>query len=137
VEKELRARTRDLGLEQQVRILPFTDQPDQYFKRAAIFVLPADIVFCNNSLLEAMAMGVVPIVANVEGADLIVENDVSGYVVERDSVQIAEKIIALLRNDELRRKMAQAAREVIKTRFNSEHTAQALLQFYRNEVWRD
>lgn len=134
-EDQLQGCIRSLSLFEQVRILPFTNRPSEYFRRASVFVLPADIVFCNNSLLEAMAMGVVPVVADVEGADFIVEDGVSGYVVERDANKIAEKIIAVLRDEELRKQMAQAARARVKSYFNSVHTGRSLLEFYKNEVW--
>jgi glycosyltransferase involved in cell wall biosynthesis len=132
----LRLRVRELGLEDVVQIIPFTTHTAGYLERAAVFVLPADIVFCNHSLLEAMAMGVVPIVANVEGADRIVEHGVSGFIVEKDATQLASRILELLQDDALRQRMGAAAREKIRGDFNSATTARNLLQLYQRQVWR-
>lgn len=55
-------------------------EPSGLYRRARFFVLPSEIVFCNNALLEAMAHGVVPLVSDVEGARRIVEHGVEGFV---------------------------------------------------------
>ena len=64
---------------ESIRLHAFGD-PEPYFKRAKYFVLPANIVFLNFALLEAMARGVVPLVSDVEGAREIVEDGVEGIV---------------------------------------------------------
>lgn len=135
VEEELINHIHMLGLEEKVKVLPFTNQPFKYFKRASVFLLPADVVFCNYSLLEAMAMGVVPIVADVEGARLIVDNGISGYVVPRNPKAIAERIIKLLKNQEIRQRMAVAARKKIEQDFNSARTARNLYELYHRKLW--
>jgi glycosyltransferase involved in cell wall biosynthesis len=62
-----------------LEVYPFID-PYNFYLNSKFFVLPANIVFCNNSLIEAMSCGVVPIVSDVEGAHLIVEDRVDGFV---------------------------------------------------------
>jgi glycosyltransferase involved in cell wall biosynthesis len=62
-----------------IELHPF-QPPQKYFLKSKFFVLPADIVYLNFALLEAMAHGVVPIVSDVEGARNIVEDGVSGLV---------------------------------------------------------
>ena len=42
--------------------------------------MPADIVFANNSLLEAMSCGVVPLISDMPGASMIVEDGKSGFI---------------------------------------------------------
>lgn len=56
--------------------------PDFLYPRAKYFVLASDLVFLNNALLEAMSYGAVPIVSDVEGARLVVDDGLSGYVFE-------------------------------------------------------
>lgn len=135
VENQLVKLIEELNLNAHVEILPFTDDTEPYLQRAALFLLPADIVFCNFSLLEAMASGIVPIVAEVEGSDRIVEDTVSGYIVQQDAKKIAEKIIHLFENDDLRHRMSHAAKARIKEHYNTESRAQMLLELYQNEVW--
>ena len=54
--------------------------PIPYYLKSRFFLLPADIVFANNALLEAMSYGVVPLVSDVSGSDLIVDHLQSGYI---------------------------------------------------------
>ena len=58
----------------------YTDDPSEFFKRAKFFVLPSDIVFANHSLLEAMSFGVVPLVSQTPGSNLIVEHHKNGFL---------------------------------------------------------
>ena len=53
-----------LGLRANVSILDFTDEASRFTEAAKLFVLPADAVFCNYSLLEAMERGVPAIVSD-------------------------------------------------------------------------
>ena len=62
-----------------LELLPYGN-PAWLLRSARFFVLPSEIVYCNNALLEAMAHGVVPLVSDVEGARLIVEDGVNGFV---------------------------------------------------------
>jgi glycosyltransferase involved in cell wall biosynthesis len=66
-----------------ITLLPFAD-PGQYYERAKFFCLPGTIVFGNNSLLEAMASGVVPLVTEAPGVELIIEDGVNGFVTALD-----------------------------------------------------
>lgn len=73
-------RMREVGA-QNVTLLGFID-PEPFYRRASFFCLPAEVVFGNNSLLEAMSWGVVPIVTKAPGVELIVRDGVNGIVTE-------------------------------------------------------
>src|SRR5690606_30158578 len=73
-EVEVLALIDELGLRDRVEIAGFVAHPEEYYRRARIFVLPADIIFANYSLLEAMSHGVVPLVGDGEGAERIVRH---------------------------------------------------------------
>jgi glycosyltransferase involved in cell wall biosynthesis len=64
---------------QNVEMLGFQN-PFPFYHRAKFFVLPTEIVFGNNSLLESMSQGVVPIVSDTQSTSLVVQHDVNGIV---------------------------------------------------------
>lgn len=103
-----------------IEIGDWTNQPTQYYEKASLFILPADIVFCNFSLLEAMERGLPPIVADVRDANRIVENGINGYLVKQEETVIAECIYNLITNEALMAKMGIQAREKVIQEFNSE-----------------
>lgn len=132
-EEEIRSLIRELALEDRVHIHPFTADVQAHFASAKVYLLPADRVFCNYALLEAMAAGIPPIVsADVDpGARLIVEDGVSGYVVEREPQRVADAITRLLRDEALRQELGRGARRTIEERFDLFRTAEALVEQYR------
>lgn len=104
-----------------VSIEEWTNYPDKYYENASVFVLPADLVFCNFSLLEAMERGIPAIVANVEDADKIITHNKNGFLAKKDELDIAKYIIMLLSNEELRQNMGMEARKTIVQNFNHEN----------------
>jgi len=113
-----------------VQLLPFKD-PSAYFLNSKFFVLPADIVYLNFSLLEAMAHGVVPIVSNVEGAQEIVVHGESGFVADHSRHGLAEamKWAARIDANEYER-LSRNARRRVKEKFSIEQWGQQLHSFY-------
>lgn len=133
--EELQEMANKLGVQNNVRILSFSTDPGYYLDQASIFLLPADQVFCNFSLLEAMERGVPPIVADVEGSERIVDDGVNGFRVQQTPEAIAQKIIELLTDEPRRQAMGQAARAKIIRDFNLADMPGALAQIYRERVW--
>jgi glycosyltransferase involved in cell wall biosynthesis len=123
-----------LDLENDVLLLPFAKTPELEYEHASVFVLPADLVYCNNALLEAMERGVPPIVADVPGSELVVEHGVSGLCVERTPEAIAHAIIDLFADENERQNLAQGARHRIEKEFDERHRTRMLLDQY-SRVW--
>lgn len=110
---------KELGiLESNFNFQLWTNSPNQFYEQAQLFVLPADLIFCNYSLLEAMERGVVPIVSDVEDADKIVQHQINGICCERKSDVIAYHIIDLLSNDEKRNQYSIESHKHIEHHFN-------------------
>lgn len=99
-----------------------------YYEKASIFVLPADLVYLNFSLLEAMERGVPSIVADVEDAEKIINHNEDGLIVGQNSEVFSEAIIKLLSDEELRLNMAKNAREKIVTKFNDKERMEPIVQ---------
>jgi glycosyltransferase involved in cell wall biosynthesis len=126
----------DMKLGNSVKLLPFTKTPQQYYDDAAIFLLPADIVFCNNALLEAMKSGIPPIVADVAHADLVVEHNVSGLVVKKDSTLWEKAITSLLADENFRLRLAKGARQKVEKDFDEAARSNRLKAIYQKNIWR-
>jgi len=134
-EAELLELARQLKVDDCVEFLPFTQDAGNYFKSAAVFVLPCKIVFCNNALLEAMERGIPPVVSKVPGAERIVDDGVNGFCVAETAEGFAEGILALLSDEVMRQAFARAARAKILERFDERQRTAELLELYQSEVW--
>jgi colanic acid/amylovoran biosynthesis glycosyltransferase len=120
---------RDLGLEDRVLFsgaLPHKDVVSA-LERSDALILPSvvssdgDMEGIPLSLMEAMASGVSVISTYHSGIPELIEHGVSGLLSEERNVdQVADNILKLLQNPEDAAKMAQQARLVIESKFNSD-----------------
>jgi glycosyltransferase involved in cell wall biosynthesis len=77
------------------------------------FVLAADHIFGNNSMLESMAHGAVPIVTQSFGLDQIISDGENGFVAENSEIGVA---LAMKKASKLDEQMWQSmSRNAIKT----------------------
>jgi glycosyltransferase involved in cell wall biosynthesis len=113
-----------------LELLPFS-APQPLYRRARYFVLPSDVIFCNNALLEAMAAGVVPLVSDVEGTERIVEHGVNGLVFPHSPAGLREAMRTALRlSREEYTRMSAAASAKVRTDFSSAAWAARLATEY-------
>ncbi len=108
-----------LGLQDIIHLLGYKINPYAYLKKADVFVLSSVFEGFPNVILEAMACGV-PVVATAApfGPDEIIDNGNDGFLVNvGDYKGIAEKVIELLNNRELRNKFISNAEEKLKIKF--------------------
>lgn len=108
----------ELGLKDHVEVAGFVSDPASYYRRAKVFVLPADVVFANYSLLEAMSYGVAPLVGDGEGAGRIVRSGENGLIVQRTNAALAEGLQALLGDAARLERLGAEARRTISRKFS-------------------
>jgi len=108
-----------------------------FYQRASVFVLPAitdptgDTEGLGVVLLEAMSCGV-PVIASCVGGipDIITDGKTGLLVEEKNSIQLAEAIKALLIDCELRSRLVNNATCVVQTEFSWERIAKRILKEY-------
>ncbi len=101
----------------------------KYLSAADIFVLPSSIEGFPLSLLEAMAMNVVPIASDVGAVSDVLETDAYGFVVRPESAEeISEKIILLSKDTKKLIAMKKLARGKVEQKYSS----RMLVANYRN-----
>lgn len=85
-----------------------------YLSQSKIFVLTSDSDQLPSSLLEAMATGLVPVVADVGNiSDVVNENN--GYIIDKENIsEFVEAILNLLNDEELFINKSKAAHEKVK-----------------------
>ncbi|MBI2486506.1 MAG: glycosyltransferase family 4 protein [Deltaproteobacteria bacterium] len=103
---------------------PFNKVLERY-RSADIFVLPCVIAedgtrdITPNALIEAMAMKLPVISTNITGIPEIVEDGVNGILVPtNDEKALAEALIKLIENHDMREKLGENARKKVEERFD-------------------
>jgi D-inositol-3-phosphate glycosyltransferase len=110
----------ELGVQDCVRFLPFTENVPEFLAAIDVFVLPSYSETFGLVLIEAMSMQK-PIVATGDGGvPEIVEDGLDGLLIPpRDERALAEAIIRLLKDSSLRAFLSQHARWDALERFDT------------------
>lgn len=140
---ELRRLVGFLGLRGRVRFLGFLSNEDlmSRFGSYSLFVHPSRTTVSGdqegipNSILEAMACGLPVVATSHSGIPEAMTDGVEGrLVVPDDAVALAEAILGIAQNPDLRRKMSLAARQRIVESFSAESAIAQLESVYREAM---
>ncbi|HVZ40885.1 MAG TPA: glycosyltransferase family 4 protein [Candidatus Kapabacteria bacterium] len=105
----------------RVRLHPFSDDPRYAFRALDVFVLASHCETFGMVLQEAMALAVPVIGTDAGGVPEIVTHDLNGLLVPPQNVEaIADAIVTLYRDAELRGKLVEAARASAVNRYEKE-----------------
>jgi UDP-glucose:(heptosyl)LPS alpha-1,3-glucosyltransferase len=109
--RQYAARAAAAGVEDRVTFLGTRTLPTDVYSAADAFCLPtAYETFCLVAH-EAAAAGLPLLVPCVHGVDVLIDNGVNGWFIERDPATIAEGLRTLRADPELRARMGAAARQ--------------------------
>jgi glycosyltransferase involved in cell wall biosynthesis len=111
------------------------DQMIDHYRNAKVCVFPSQWDNFPYICIEAMASGCAVVATDVGGFPEIIENKVNGLLVEAgDADSLADAIVEVLTNDELRDKIRINAHERIKSFCDAEKVALRSLEIYREVI---
>ncbi len=130
--KHLEKVCREIGADQNVKFIPFTDDVPRFMAALDIFVLPSFAETYGLVVIEAMAMEKPVIATNAGGVPEILVNGKTGLLVEpRNTAAIADAIVKILDDEKLRDNLARAARQDALRRFSMDACVDALLDLLK------
>ena len=108
-----------------VIITGYVEDTRPYLARASVIILPIHGFGIKTRLLEAMAMGkpVVISSAGIHGIDVTPEKDI---IVADGPEEFAERVIKLLNDEALRKKIGTNARKLMEEKYSWEKMADTL-----------
>jgi poly(glycerol-phosphate) alpha-glucosyltransferase len=124
---------KDLGLENNVKLKGYTSDSSYTYKTAACSILTSDYEGFGMVLTESLASGT-PVVSydSKYGPSDIIRDGKDGYLVEKgNQKQLAEKIINIMNNKELREKLSKNTIEV-NDRFSVDDYANSWIKVLSN-----
>jgi len=135
-EEMLKRFAKDNGLDQKIKFVGWRDDPENFLKKASVFILPSIYESFGHVFLEAMASGL-PIIAFkpndktiITAADEIVKDGKTGFLVENEK-GMGEKIEELLEDEKLRKKIGREARNEVE-KYSWKKTAKEILNFVKS-----
>jgi glycosyltransferase involved in cell wall biosynthesis len=111
-EENLKKLSRDINMEENLKLLGWTSDKKNFFEGIDIFVLPSLSETFGIVLLEAMIYSTPIITTNSWGPDEIIENEVNGLKFSRNDVKEMPKLLAdaiekLVNNEDFAREIAE------------------------------
>jgi glycosyltransferase involved in cell wall biosynthesis len=134
LEREFTARAQALGVASQCEFTGVYAGPAErrsFMERLDIFALPSLTEGTPNSVIEAMALGLPIVASDVGGIPDVVSADAGILIQTQDSGAMAEAIIRLARDPQLRKRMGEAARKRYEQIFSPEAVLPLLLDTYQ------
>lgn len=130
----LRRLLKSRGLEKKVILLGQLDRSTliRYYQKSAIFVLTSHIESFPNTVLEAMSCGTPVVATKVGDVPKVVKNEETGFLVSpKDPKAMARRIIDLLNDEGLRKRMGMAARKLVENRYSWNSISDKILDCYK------
>ena len=138
--QDLEALIKELGLEKEAVLLG--TQPHgvvlEHFAKADLFMLGCEVSENGdrdgipNVFLESMAMGVPVVSTNVSAIPEVLNHEETGLVVNpRDPEAMADAVLRLLTDDELREKVIPKAREMVNSGFSNQKLIKDLAKLHK------
>ena len=129
---ELAELVRSLGISDRFRFVGSTRDAWRHLEEADLFVLPSRSEGFSNAILEAMAASLPVIATDVGGNAEAVLNEVSGFIIEPESVSLlAHYISRLAGNRSESRRMGAAGRARVEEKFSTCAMMQKVTEAYQ------
>lgn len=139
-EMKLRELAKSLGVSNNVKFVGFipNDRLPEYLNSMDVYVSTAlSDAGIAASTAEAMACGLPVIVTDVADNRKWVEDGVNGFVVPiKNPKSLAEKIIYLLQNEDIRNQFGIVNRKIIEERNNYYKEMEKMEDVYKTLIWR-
>jgi glycosyltransferase involved in cell wall biosynthesis len=135
LERALRGLARELGVRGRVTFLGGEVPPEKLLANLDCFVLPAVREALGPAALQAMAASVPVVAAGTGGVFSVVREGETGLLVPpRDDRALADAIVRLLKDRELRVELGRAGREAVEAGFALGPMVRATEEVYRRAL---
>jgi glycosyltransferase involved in cell wall biosynthesis len=129
---ELQNHAERLGVGPSVLWLGYQEELADVYRRLAVLLIPSRSEGLPNVALEAMGHGVPVIATSVGGLPEVVSDGENGFLAPSgDAEVLAQRVLCILEDPLLRRRLGQRARQDMASRFSFEARLQALDDIYR------
>lgn len=133
----VRERVHALGLADKVLFSGLCNDVPQRLEKADIFVLVSRWEGLPLSILEAMRAGVPVVASNVGGVSEAVQDDRTGYLVDKgDMPMLADRLRRLMLDKQLRGQMGEAGRALFEREFLFDIMYQRTVSVYQQALGR-
>jgi len=129
--ERIRARWRSSPVRDRIVLAGFRSDVPAVLAAMDLFVFPSHAEAFGLVLIEAMAAGLPVVTSNCDGVLDVVEEGVTGWMVPPTDVDgLANHVLAVARDLQLRQKISRAAVEVARFKFSRERMVDEIVSLY-------
>jgi N-acetyl-alpha-D-glucosaminyl L-malate synthase BshA len=123
---------RELGIDRHVTFLGKQDHVERLIPRHHVLLMPSEMESFGLAALEAMACGLPPVSTRVGGVPELISDGVDGFLEPVGDIGAqAARVVSLLTDDALYRRMSAAARHSAETRYSTLLIIPQYEQYYK------
>ena len=127
----IRKRIDEMNSDNSILHIPFVDDIREIHAAADVLVLCSDREGLGRCVVEAMCMGIPPVVTDTGGSHEIIEDGVSGFVVPGGNASaLADRIIRVLKDHDLAQSFGREARRVAERDLSADLSASRVMDIY-------
>ena len=127
----LESQIRQLGVEENVKLLGFRDDAREIVSAMDVFCLSSDYEGTPITALEAMACGKAVVITDVGGCREVISDHETGLIVKPgDPGAISSAILEIIKDNELSGRIGQAGLEKVRTVYSAERNLSRLVALY-------
>lgn len=131
VSRELERLVEELEVTANVKFLGFVAEPAELYAAADVYLLSSDSEGFSIATIEAMAASLPVVVTDCGGPRDIVTSDSEGIIIPKANPEaMAQSVVTLLRDEKLRRRMGESARQSVERRFSMRACADRYRELY-------
>tara|TARA_Y100000768_G_scaffold521_1_gene413 strand:+ start:52023 stop:53108 length:1086 start_codon:yes stop_codon:yes gene_type:complete len=135
LKKEMEQKAKDLKIEDKIKFIGFVDHKKvlKYYKNLSIFIAVSKRESFGVSVLEAASCGIPSITSNIGGLTEVNIHNETGVVINPDDPKkLAESIVKLYEQKELRLKLGKNARKRVEKKFNWKNNVNEMIKVYKS-----
>ena len=131
----LKSKISKLKLENNVKLLGWQNNPEEFYSQADAFLLTSNYEGWGMVAVEAANYGLPVIMTDVGCAGELIENEKSGLIVPvNNQIKLEEAMIRIIKDDSLRKKLAEGALSATKKLPNKEETLALYKQSWEKAI---
>ncbi len=129
--RSLERQAEELGIREKTDFLGYADRAGERCAEFDVLAVPSSRESFGLAALEAMRCGIPVVATEVGGLPELVRHGETGLLVPaEDDHAMADALLSLLRDSELRRRLGEAARADVAARFNLEKMQHAWIELF-------
>ena len=101
-----------------IHILQFEPDVNKYYNISSVFLMPSSLTYLNNSLLESMSLGIVPVISTAPNSDDIIDNFKDGFILDDNKYIWAAHMDLLYTNNNLFDSLSKKTMEKAENKFS-------------------